>query len=693
MATKELILEIGTEEIPTGFMQPAFDHLKNSITRGLRDHGIDHGDVVVMGTPRRLVCCVKAVADKTADVTEEVIGPAKRIAYDDRGRPTKAAEGFARSQKAKVKDLQIVETDRGEYVCVRRTTKGKSAMPALKALLPRVVDSIPFAKRMRWGDYDVRFARPVHWIVAVLGGKTIPFQFGAVKSGNRSRGHRFLAPKPFTVTSFSKYLKDSKARHVVVDHEERKATIRRQVTQLAKRHGGRILEDEDLLDEVTFLVEEPSVVLGSFDKRFLRLPDEVLITCMRTHQRYFAVVDGKGKLIPYFITVNNTKAKRPKEVARGNEYVLRARLADADFFYDEDQKKSLEHFVEALKDVLYQSKLGTSYEKVERFEKVATWMARKVDGEKKTKSVSRVAWLSKADLETQMIYEFPELQGFMGREYARIKGEPKEVSEGIYEHYLPKFVGDSLPKTFSGAVVSVADKVDTICGNFGIGVTPTSAGDPYGLRRQGAAVVAILLDKGFRISLGELVKKAISELGDKVELPRPQVTQEVLDFIKGRFAFLMTKQRNVRPDTVDAVLALGFDDVVDAAQRVEALSEWRQRADFEAITTAVKRVINILATSDKPGSVDPKRLVEPEEKRLHEITLQVAGAVEKAEAQGKYKEALVQVAKLRPVIDKFFDGVLVMAEDEAVRANRIALLGQVAGLFSRLADFSRLQAA
>ncbi|MFQ5893263.1 MAG: glycine--tRNA ligase subunit beta, partial [Nitrospinota bacterium] len=568
MATKELILEIGTEEIPTGFMEPAFDHLKNAITRGLRDHGIAHGEVLATGTPRRLVCCVKELAEKTADVIEEVIGPAKRIAFDEQGNPTKAAEGFARSQNVTVKALQVVETDRGEYVCVRRTIKGKAVVPVLQELLPRAIDSIPFAKSMRWGDYDVRFARPVHWIVAVLGGKVIPFSYGVVTSGNRSRGHRFLALRPFKVTSFAKYLKDAKAHHVVVDHEERKATIRRQVSRLAKRHGGQMLKDEELLDEVTFLVEEPSVVLGTFDKRFLRLPDEVLITCMKTHQRYFAVVDAKGKLMPNFITVNNTKAKRPKEVARGNEYVLRARLADADFFYDEDQKKSLEDFVEALKDVLYQSKLGSSYEKVERFEKVATWLARKLDGKQKVQQVSRVAWLSKTDLETQMIFEFPELQGFMGREYARLKGEPKEVYQGIHEHYLPKFVGDELPKTFSGAVVSVADKIDTICGNFGLGVTPTGAGDPYGLRRQGAAIVSILLDKGFRVSLQDLVKKALHELGDKTELPPRQVTQAVLDFLAGRFAFLMTQQHNIRPDVVEAVLAGGLDDVVDAAQRV-----------------------------------------------------------------------------------------------------------------------------
>ncbi len=690
---KELILEIGTEEIPTGFMEPAFDYLRRSITRGLRDNGIAHGEVVVTGTPRRLLCCVKAVAEKTVDVTEEVIGPAKRIAYDDKGRPTKAAQGFARSQKVKVKDLKIVKTDRGDYVCVRRKTKGKSAMPALQELLPRVIDSIPFAKQMRWGDYDVRFARPVHWIVAVLGGKVIPFSYGAVTSGNLSRGHRFLAPREFKVTSFSKYLKDTKARHVVVDHEKRKAMIRRQVTQLAKRHGGHLIDDEGLLEEVAFLVEEPSAVLGSFDDRFLQLPDQVLITCMRSHQRYFAVVDDKGKLMPYFITVNNTKARRPKEVARGNEYVLRARLADADFFYIEDRKKPLGDFVEALKDVLYQSKLGTSYEKVERFEKVAAWLARKVDGAKKAKDVSQVAWLSKADLETSMIYEFPELQGLMGREYARLQGERREIYQGIYDHYLPKFVGDELPKTFSGAVVSVADKIDTICGNFGIGVTPTSAGDPYALRRQGAGIVTILLDRGFRISLQELIKKAIGQLGKKVELPSRKVSQDVLDFLRGRFAFLMTQQRNFQPDTVDAVLTLGFDDVVDSARRVEALSAWRKRKDFEAITTAFKRVINILATSKKPGSLTPRRLKEPAEKALYQMTRQVAAAVTKAEAKGRYKEAFAQLAKLRPVIDRFFDKVLVMDKDKAVRANRIALLGQVAELFSRLADFSKLKAA
>jgi glycyl-tRNA synthetase beta chain len=690
---KELILEIGTEEIPTGFMEPAFEHLRKSITEGLAAQGVAHGEVITTGTPRRLVCCVKGLADKTADVTEEILGPAKRIAFDEEGKPTKAAEGFARGNKAKVKDLKVVKTEKGEYICVRRTTKGKDVMPVLKELLPRVVDSIPFAKSMRWGDYDVRFARPVHWIVAVLGGKVIPFSYGTVKSGDRSRGHRFLARKEFKVTSYAKYLKDAKAHHIVVNHEERKATIRRQVSQLAKRHGGQVLEDEKLLEEVTFLVEEPSAVLGTFDKRFLRLPDEVLITSMRSHQRYFALVDGKGKLMPCFITVNNTKAKRPKEVARGNEYVLRARLADADFFYIEDQKKPLEHFVEALKEVIYQSKLGTSYEKVERFEKVANWLVEKVDGDKKARHVSRVAWLSKADLETQMVYEFPELQGHMGREYARLKGEPKEVYQGVYEHYLPKFVGDELPKTFSGAVVSVADKIDTICGNFGIGVTPTSAGDPYGQRRQGAAVISIILNKKFRVSLKNLVQETIRHLGDKVELPADRVARDILEFLKGRFAFLMTQQKGLKQDTVDSVLALGFDDVVDAAQRVEALSVWRRRKDFNALANTFKRVIRIIEGQGKPGPVDKVLLSEPAESKLYKQARDVGATVERAVKAGKYKDALAELAKLGPTINAFFDEVLVMAEDQKVRANRISLLGQVAGLFSKLADFGQLQPA
>lgn len=689
---KELILEIGTEEIPTSFMEPAFAHLKKSIADGLKAQGVKYGEVIATGTPRRLVCCVKGVADKTVDIKEEILGPSKRIAFDERGKPTKAAEGFARSHNVKVKDLKIVETEKGEYVCVRKTTKGKDVMPALKDLLPRTIDTIPFAKSMRWGDYDVRFARPIHWIVAVLGGKVIPFSYGVVTSGNRSRGHRFLAPKEFKVTTYAKYLKDAKAHRLVVDHEERKAMVRRQVTQLAKRHGGQVLEDEELIEEVTFLVEEPSAVLGTFDKRFLGLPDEVLITSMRSHQRYFAVVDKKGKLMPYFITVNNTKAKRPKEVARGNEYVLRARLADADFFYIEDQKKPLEHFIEALKDVLYQSKLGTSYDKVVRFEKVAKWLTKKVEGDKKMKHVSRVAWLSKADLETLMVYEFPELQGHMGREYARLKGEPKEVYEGVYEHYLPKFVGDELPKTFSGAVVSVADKMDTICGNFGIGVTPTSAGDPYGLRRQGAAIVSIILDKKLRVSLREFIKQTIQHLGDKVEIPAQRVSSDVLEFLKGRFAFLMTNQHEFQPDTVDAVMALGFDDAVDAAQRVEALSAWRKRKDFNAITTTFKRVIRILE-GQKPGSINAKLLKEPAEIKLHKQTKTVRAAVDRAMKAGKYQSALAELTKLSPTINAFFDEVLVMAKDPKIRANRISLLGEVAGQFSKLADFGQLQPA
>ncbi len=686
MGVKELFLEIGTEEIPAGFIPRAMAEMEAMITRELSNARLSYSTVQTMATPRRLALVVKDIPAVQPDAEITATGPSKKAAFDADGKPTKAAEGFARGQGVTVDQLQTVTTDKGEYLAVTKTETGRPTPELLSEILPALVAGIPFKKSMRWGDLDVRFARPIHWIVALFDGIVVPFVFGNIESGSASRGHRFMANTSFPVRNFSHYLDECERHFVVVDPERRKELIRRESHRVAAAAGGHLLPDEELLEQITYLVEYPSAVHGTFSREFLKVPKEVLITSMRSHQRYFSIVDGQGNLMPGFITINNTLTDDPGVVVKGNERVLRARLSDARFFFEEDQKVKLDERVEELKKVVYQQKLGTSFEKMERFRALAEELADRLNPAVKSQT-SRAAWLCKADLVSGMVGEFPEVQGIMGREYALLEGEPGDVACAIAEHYLPIQAGGELPASDIGAFVSIADKLDTICGCFSVGLIPTGAADPYALRRATIGIIAIILDRGYRLGLASLVDRSLDLLEARLLRPKEQVATEVLEFFRGRFVNLLGGE--FAADAVEAAVSAEFDDLVDVKSRVAALAQFKSHPDFEPLAVAFKRIGNIIK-GGTDALVDPSLFQDEAEGALyqafHEVKVQVSALVE----QGAWQDALTRIAGLRAPVDGFFDKVMVMAEDPRVRSNRLALLTAIDRMFGRIADFSRI---
>jgi len=684
---KELLLEIGTEEIPAAFLPRALGDMETLIRKTLAEERIPFGTVETMGTPRRLVVAVSAVAENQEDEIQEKLGPAKRVAFDDQGRPTKAALGFARGQGLDMSELETAVTEKGEYLVARKKISGKATRDLLADLLPRFITAIPFRKSMRWMNLEMRFARPIHWILALFGGEVVPFRMENIHSGNRSRGHRFMAPEPFEVSDLADYLVKTRERFVIAKPGERREILMDGARAEATATSGEVLWNDDLLEEVAFLTEYPSAVCGTFEKEYLALPREVLITTMTKHQKYFPVTDKSGNLLPHFITINNTVARDPSVVARGNEKVIRARLADARFFFEEDQKKPLEEYLPELKSVVFHSQLGTSYEKVMQFRELARYIAERVRPGK-AGTVDRAALLAKADLETQMVYEFTELQGVMGREYALLSGEDPVVAKAVYEHYLPVAAGGDLPETDEGAMVSIADKMDTIAGFFGIGLVPSGTADPYALRRQALGIINIILAKAYPLDLGDLVDKSLEILGSKVKKPREEARREILDFFRGRFENQLVSQGHPL-DAVVAVLSRSSTDLVRSIKKIEAVEKFKSHPDFEPLVVAFKRVVNILKDFSG-GSVDPALFEEAEEKNLHDAFGAIRDRAGELIEADRYEEALVEMARLRAPVDAFFDTVLVMAPDEKVRFNRLSLLQGLAGLFYRVADFSRI---
>lgn len=685
---KELFLEIGAEEIPAGFVPKALAEMEAMIRRELENARLSFGEVRTLGTPRRLALVVKGIPAVQPDAEITATGPSAKAAFDADGKPTKAAEGFARGQGVDVSQFTTVTTEKGEYVAVVKKETGRPVPEILVELLPRLIGAIPFRKSMRWGDLDVRFARPIHWIVALFDGVVVPFEFGAVVSGNVSRGHRFMANSTFPVRDFGHYLEECERHFVIPEPDRRQEIIRREIHRVAKAAGGHLLPDEGLLDEVTYLVEYPSAIHGTFDASFLAVPKEVLITSMRSHQRYFSVVDESGKLLPAFITVPNTLAEDPSVVVRGNERVLRARLSDARFFFDEDRKVRLESRVEALKSVVYQQKLGTSFEKMERFRSLAKGLAERLNPEV-TDKAERAAFLCKADLVSGMVGEFPEVQGIMGREYALYDGENTEVAAAIAEHYLPTQAGGELPASDIGAFVSLADKMDTICGCFGVGLIPTGSADPYALRRSALGIINIILARGYRESLNGFVTAALDLLAPKLTRKRDEVHADVLEFFRGRFVNLMTDR--FPADVVDAVASVSFDDLVETASKVAALAEFKNRPDFEPLAVAFKRVCNIVK-EPVTAPVSGDLFQDEAEGKLYGAYQSVASTVAAKVAAGDYLAALTEIATMRSAVDDFFDKVMVMAEDERVRTNRLSLLQEIKGLFRDIADFAKIAA-
>ncbi len=686
---QELYLEIGSEEIPAGYIVPALESMAQQMVRFLDDHRIAHGEPVTTGTPRRLCLWIPEVAERQEPTVVEIIGPPKSVAFDDQGRPTKAAEGFAKNQGIDVTQLTIKATPKGEYVTLVKEEAGGPTKELLERMLPDFIAHIPFPKSMRWGNLSVTFARPVHWIVCLLGDGVLDFTYGDVRSGCLSFGHRFMSPQWLEVKNFADHRENLRRHKVVLDTAERKQLILEGIREKAASIGGRILEDEDLLDEVAHLVEYPYPLLGSFEEKYLALPPELLITVMKEHQRYFAVVDDSGKLKPHFVTVANTIPRNPDVVAAGNARVVRARLEDARFYYEEDQKVRLEDRAEALKSVVFHAKLGTSWEKVERFTHLAKWLCEKICPDSMD-HVLRAALLCKADLVSGMVGEFPELQGVMGRAYARLQGEPEPVAQAIYEHYLPIRAGGPVPEGMEGTVLSIADKIDTIVGCFGVGLLPTGTADPFALRRQTLGILRIILEKQLRFSLEELIDQALPLLRSKMTEPAETVKKGVLDFFRGRLHHHLVTQEGYASDIVEAALASGIAYPVDAVLRVKALADFTRRDDFEALTLAFKRVGNIIKEGE-PEPVRPELLKLPAEQELYEAYGRVQADVLEKISRGDYAAALESLTALRSPIDTFFEAVLVMDPDPAVRRNRLALLTAVHELFNGIADFRKIQ--
>jgi len=690
---KELLLEIGTEEIPAAFLPKALRDMEEIARRELAADRIRHGELRTMGTPRRLFLAADDVAERQEDQVIEKLGPAKRVAFDKKGAPSRAAVGFARGQGIDVTALETVTTEKGEYVCARKKITGEATEGLLPAILTKIITDIPFRKSMRWSDLEFRFARPIHWILALYDGRIVPFRIANVESGNTSRGHRFMSPAAFPVGNRKEYLAGTRDHFVIVDPVERKGIIREETEKAATAVGGRVLQSAELLETVTFLTEYPTAVCGNFDREYLKLPREVLITTMISHQKYFPVVDGKGALLPHFLAINNTLARDPSVVKRGNEKVIRARLSDAQFFFEADRKIPLDRRVEDLRKVVFHTLLGTSFDKVMRFQKLAGWIARRVEPSHGNKvafvaHVDKAALLAKADLDTQMVGEFAELQGVMGREYALLAGEDPVVAKAIYEHYLPTAAGGDLPETDEGAVVSIADKMDTICGFFGVGLIPTGTADPYALRRQALGVINIILAKRYHFSLGSLIDESLAILGPLLKHPSDETKTAVLEFFKGRFENQLITQ-GYPYDVVDAILATGIDNLVVADEKIRAMAVFKSHPDFQPLAIAFKRVVNIIRGFQK-GVVDPFLLSGPEEKNLHEAFLKIRETVLTHISGGDYSAVLFDLARLREPVDAFFEAVLVMAEDEKIRFNRLSLLEEISTLFHDVADFSRI---
>ncbi len=681
---KEFLLEIGTEEIPSGFIIPAIGKMKEFFSALLVSGRVSfRGEMKAFGTPRRLILYVPDMDEQQADVSREVVGPPKKVAFDAEGNPTKAAVVFAEKNHVPVSALVIKTTEKGEYLAVQLDEKGGDTAAWLKQVLPGFILSIPFQKTMRWMDKDIRFARPIHWILALWGGAVVDFELNGLKSSNLSRGHRFMSPGAFLVKDFKSYALQSEPNFVVIDPEVRKQRIIKQIEELVKSKNGLVLDDPGLVEETANLVEYPVAVMGTFNKDYLRVPKEVLITAMREHQRYFSIVDAGGNLLPCFITISNTRAEDMEIVRAGNERVLAARLSDAAYFFDHDVKQPLGDRVEGLKKVTYQEKLGSVYDKTERVKALAGYLADLFKADKKASQ--RAAELCKADLLTGVVGEFPKLQGVMGRHYAISSGEDRKVADAILEHYLPRYAGDKLPESLEGVCVGIADRIDTITGCFSVGLIPSGSEDPYGLRRQSVAIVNMLLDRGLRLSLADLVSEACKGFGLK---KKDKVAVDTLDFLRQRLAGMLASE-GLRSDVVDAALSVDFDDPLIAREKVRALDALRTSEDYQPLVTALKRAGNILP-KDFTGTVKESLLKVEAEKALYAALIEIKDRVKQKIEGLDFRGALADIASLRKPVDAFFDTVMVMDKDADVKTNRLALLAGITGLFSQIADFSRL---
>jgi glycyl-tRNA synthetase beta chain len=698
----DLLFEIGCEEIPAGMLPRAIAELKTILEKHLTAENLIEGVTVgTFGGPRRLTAWVRGLVAKQSDLESEVTGPPKSVAYDNVGAPTRAAVSFSDKQRVSLDKLYFVQTPKGEYVAAKIIRRGRTAQELLTEILPRVIHDIPWPRTMTWtGLEGARFIRPIRWLVALLDGKPLKFTFGGVAAGDTTRGHRFLGKPGIRVHNFADYEKKLRANGVIVRPADRLEKITRELAVHSRRGNRHIHEDADLLQMVTYLNEFPTVIEGAFDPSFLELPDEILITVMRGHQKYFAVEKRGGELAPSFLAVIN-HAKDSKGLIRaGHERVLRARFADARFFWEADQKCRLADYLPKLERVTYESRLGSYRDKVERIRAIARWLTEQWFNlgmvQAHVADADRAAELAKCDLATDMVKEFTELQGIVGGLYSRAQGESDVVADAVYDHYRPVGLDDPIPRNITGCAVALADKLDSIVGCFSVGVVPTGSSDPFALRRAALGIVKIILERKLPVSLSQTIAaaaKALHTNPPKKHLSAAQESQ-VMDFILDRAKFVLREKSGFAYDEVNAVFAAGSDDLVEVEKRLKALKAIRKSKNFEPLAISFKRIRKILEKAGLPAetlhTVDEKLFEKDIERELHATVRKAAAKVNEDKRAGKYLEALEEIAKLRTVVDGFFEQVMVMAEDEAVRKNRLALLSEILREFTTIADFSEL---
>ena len=690
--SKDLLFEIGTEEIPAGFMAGAFKNLKELAQTKFEQNRIDIGEIKVTGTPRRLVLYIEDVAKKQSDLDKEIRGPAKNIAFDDDGNPTKAATGFAKGQGLSVDELEIRDTENGEYVFAVTTEHGQATEKLLGDILAEIVLDLNFPKTMRWGDKDLAFIRPIRWLLALYGEQNIELEIAGVKSGSQTRGHRFLGKDKIEIPEASAYFKLMEEQSVIVDHKQRKEMILKQIEAIEAEKEVEIKTESGLLSEVIHLIEYPTALCGEFEAEFLELPDDVLITSMREHQRYFPVYNNEGELKNLFVTVRNGDEKGLANVREGNEKVLRARLADAKFFYQADQESDLEAQVEELKDIIFHEGLGSIYDKVVRMQDLVADLGQRINVKsQELEYAKRTAYLSKADLVTEMVNEFAKLQGVMGREYALLAGEDEKVAQGIFEHYLPRYSDDQLPTTEAGMLVSIIDKIDNIVACFNLGLIPTGSQDPYALRRQAQGIIDILLAAEIKLPLTELIDLVLDKYSTANLLEREQeeLATEIIEFFELRLENLL-ESKEIRYDVISSVLATEITEVNDLLNRAKQFMEFRKQEGFSELITAFERVSNLATKKPAKAELDSDCFAKDVENKLYDKYLTVKKEVENLLAEESYQQALVKISSLKPAIDNFFNEVMVMADDEQLRNNRLALLNEIATLAKKIVDLTEI---
>ena len=689
-----VVLEIGTEEIPAQYMENALKDLNRLAKKYLEESSINHKEIKVYGTPRRLILFIFHIKDKQEDIFQKIKGPAYSIAYNKDSQPQKPALKFAQSQGVNVGDLIVEDTKKGKYIFASKSIIGQPTIELLSQIFPKIIKGMQFPKSMSWGEKSLRFIRPIRWILALYGNKIIKFNLNGLDSENITYGHRLLAPQKIKISSTQEYFKKLEKSYVIIDPQIRENIVKTDLKQIIKEINGKKIINEKQLKEIVYLVEYPNAILGRYDKKYLELPKDVLTVVMEKHQKYFPVFKNKDELLPLFIVIINNSKKYASKIREGNENVLRARLEDAKFFYHEDQKIPLEKRVDKLKNIIFQENLGSLFDKTKRLELLCDYISDSLQVEQKVKKdLLRSAHLCKADLVTEMVKEFPELQGIMGKEYAILSGERKEVAEAIFEHYLPRFSGGRLPLTKSGMILGIADKVDSIIGCFVMGLTPTGSQDPYGLRRQSRGKIAIILKNNLQISLKDIIWKSLSLYKESVsvelKIDENEIVSQILYFLKQRVKNIFLED-GIRYDVIDAVLAVDSDgDVVDIKHRIKAIEELYNQPIFGKILNSSSRVLNLSKNSEET-EIDRSLLKEKAELRLYHNYENNYPRIKEFISNKEYKKVFNLLGDLCEPVGEFFDQVLVMDKDEEIRKNRISLIKKIGSLFNQVADLSKI---